>query len=343
MPVMSEALAAAARISAPAWPWWTGELSAMAPALRRRPRNSCDIHVGSAGTLIEHVKDGTGQRLAEERSLEELDAEAWQQIASLTDNAATRLVLAAPQVFTTTIRLPLAARGRLRQAVALQLSEISPLNPSLLTWDAKFASSEKTSITVVVAMARAARVEQLSSLFAQNGIDVPRIVAFESGCVLTLSSEKLLTGEYRLVRNPWVIAAALVASVPFTTIGGARFLTSLEEARSEALQQELAPRQAQERSALRAEAQRQSLKLVLGAPPAAQAIEALALAMPEGSFARAAQGERGGSLAFTVDTPEPEQLADAMRKVPGLANAAVADMAPSGEGRMQVAYRNASR
>lgn len=254
-----------------------------------------------------------------------------------------RLILSHPDVFATTIELPLAARGRLRAAVALQLPQISPLDPALLSWSAEILSVAAGKMRVLVAMARASRVEQLSSLFLERELAVPAVVALAHGRTLVLAPG-LGTGAGSGGKGRvWIAAAALAASIPFTTIAGAKFLTSVEEGRLEALRQELAPRQASERGALRAEALRRGIKPVFASPASTETLEAIALAMPENAYARWAEQHADGTVAFLVDTADPDAVGAALAKLPLLAEASVVDMLPAGEGRMQVAYRSPPR
>jgi hypothetical protein len=328
-----------------AWEWWLSELRAMLPpALKpRRAKSVCDIHVGGH-TLIHHVRGSLGQTLAEERPLEHLDEEAWGQLSRLIEGTRPRLILSHPDVFTTTIELPLAARRRLRAAVALQLPQIAPLDPALLSWNAEILASTDGKIEVLVAMARTSRIEQLSSLFLQRDLGAPAVVALAhpQGRTLVLAPGSG-TGAGGGRGRVWIAAAALALSIPFTTIAGAKFLTSIEEGRLEALRQELAPREASEREAVRAEAMRRGLKPLFESPASTATLEAIALAMPENAYARWAEQHPDGTIAFMVDTSDPDAVGAAVAKLPLLAQASVVDMLPAGEGRMQVAYRSRPR
>lgn len=303
----------------------------------RHASKTCDIHLSASATIVERVKSGIGERYVEERPLEALDSEGWTQLGDLIGTGPARLILSPPDVYVTTLDLPAAARGRLRAAVSLQLDHLAPLDPVLLDWNAELLSSSNGKISVAVAMTRSSRIEQLHSLFEANGLKATAIATLAHGRALKLASGSA-TGMSR-ERRVWLVAAALIASIPLTTLAGATLLRSIEEARIASLQQQLAPLALAERKAARAEALRRALKPVLAAPAASETLEALALGMPETAYARQVAMSADGSLEFTVESKDPEALAHTLRNAPLLAPATIVETQPTSEGRAAVHYR----
>lgn len=347
MPLLTAAPTAAAMAHArAAWRWWTRELAeAVPPSIRsrRKPRSRCDIRVSPEGVAIDRIADGVGERFFEQRRIEELDEAAWAELAAVTAGTRVRLLLTVPDVYWTRISLPAAARGRLRAAVSLQLPHIAPLQPASLVWEAEPVAADRERIEVAVAMARAVRLDTLEALFRDNGLAVPPIAA-EAGeriVALTAGDAGEASPERRLNRRIAIASALLVASVPFTTLAAAKFLTGVTESRIAAVQRELSPRMAAERRAARSAEAAEALQRVFAYPSASETLEALALALPDTDHATAAAREPVGTLTVEVETADPEALAAQVGGNPLLGSLAASEPVPVPEkpGRSAVLLR----
>lgn len=340
MPAL-DILPQAAALAGDAMHWWLGELRSMLPArINAAPsRACCDILVCKSATIIDRIKGGIGERLVDDRPLEALDADGWGELAGLIEGGRTRLVLAPPDVYVTRLELPAAARGRLRSAIALQLDHLAPIDPALLSWNSEVIGGEGKKLSLVVAMARTSRIQLLLSLFADHGLPPPKIVAMADGRPVTLfSPPRRMSAD----RRAWLVAAGLIASIPFTTMAGAAMLSGIEESRSAALQRELAPLQKAERESAQSENLRRALKPLFETPSAIKAIEALAMVLPETAFVREATLASNG-LSFTVETGDAEALAAAIAQTPLLASATLVDMIPAEENKVRAQYRASIR
>ena len=345
MPVLSPALAQPA---AEAWRWWIAELRAMVPddlaaRVRRQPPAWSDIELTRDAITIERVRGGTGERLADERPIEALDEEGWAELAELVEGSRTRIILSPPDVFAATISLPAAARRRMRSAVALQLDQIAPLEPALLSWNSEVLDAGRQGISVLVAMARTDRIAGLESLFAEHGLPAPPIFARAGDRLVKLASgfDASRRAPESRDRRAWLFAALLLGSIPFTVWAGASLLAGITQSRIAAVQREIAPQLAQERKAQADEALRRALKPMLTGPSATQAIESLALAMPDTAYATELAKGPDGKLTFSIEASDTDALAAAMTEAPLLADAAPSDMVESENGRMRVYYAGA--
>jgi hypothetical protein len=293
--------------------WWAGELGAMVPeSLRRlrKPPPRSEVHSGGEGILLDREVQGVGERFAEPRRLEQLDEPAWAELGALIHGTRARLILSPPDVFVTRLTLPLAARARLRTAVALQLRQVAPVEPEHLVWNCRAIEEDRKSVIVLVAMARATTVERLAGLFEANGLAPPPMVARSGERELELidGEDGSLTPERRKWRRASAIAALMLATVPLTSWGAASLLTWNEERRAEAMHRELGPRLAEERARALEDRARYALKAVLELPAASSQIEALALGLPDSAFALGAERKFDGRFMFETRSTDRAAL-----------------------------------
>lgn len=328
--------------------WWLGEIGdALPDAFRRRraARPRAEIRIGPGGVTIDRVAGGIGERFHEERPIEQLDSAGWEELAGVVAGTRPSIVLSVPDVYWTEIRLPAAARTRLRASVALQLPQIAPLSASSLVWAAEPLDGDGKTIRVLVAMARAARVEELRGLFHANGLPAPAIAAEAGAERIELDAGESAAGpEERLDRRAWLAAGLLLASIPFTTWAAAEMLARQTDSRIEELREALAPRLVAERREARTEEVRKALRTVFDRPSATDSLESLALALPESDHARAAARGPDGRLRVVVDTGDPDALQAKFGEHPVLAGLEAADMTPApAGGRLQMSFRSAGR
>jgi prepilin-type N-terminal cleavage/methylation domain-containing protein len=346
-PAAAPAIEAAVRF----WTWWTGELTALLPeAMReRRPvRPLSDIRTGGSGTTIDRVSGRLGERFHEARTLDALDDDGWAELAGVIHGTRSRLILDVPEVYTTTLLLPAAARGRLDQAVALQMPLIAPLDPASLVWKAAPGPvGDAGQIHVTVAMARAGKIEEVEALFESRGLPVPAIAVETDGEAIELTRGRGSPEEdaARANRRAWLVAALLIASIPLTTMAGAWLLTGMAEGRSESLRKELAPRLSAER---RAEAEfqlRRGLSVVFEHPPATATIEGLAIGLPDTDHLLMAGRAGDGALQIAVDSADPDALQTGLSRAPISPRLDATEMVPldGRPGRMRIELRGAGR
>jgi hypothetical protein len=333
---------------AEAWRWWTGELAAMAPE-RFRPdrgkRPSADIRLGRDAVEIEVVSDGVGQRYADPQPLEALDADGWTELGALIAGCRTRIVLEPPDVYIAHLTLPAAARRRLKSAVGLQLSQISPLDPSRLRWAMAVTDGNSDRIVVQVAMTRSDRVENLRALFAEHGIDPPPICAATAEATLELApgNPRAAAAAGRAGRREWAIAALLLASIPLTTTLAATVLEASTKSRIETIAKRAAPRLKAEAGLRRSEGLRRGLQPLFTRPGVSATVEELAARLPLTDHVKSVTQAADRSVELVVETADAEAVEAALRGSRLLPRAAVADILPASEGRLIVTYRTAPR
>jgi hypothetical protein len=327
-----------------AWTWWTGELAAcVPPRLRRRSasRHYSNIRLAPQGVTIEQTVEGSEQ-LAFGRPLADFEADDWAALSAAVAGTRPRIALGVPDIYWTEIRLPVAARARLASAVALQLAQIAPIAPALLTWKAQVVASDTKAVTALVAMARTARVEALRQSFTAAGLPAPTIVADAGGRSVELVSTRVRGGNpaRRDDRRAWMLALLLLGSIPVTTSAIAAVLTRMNESRIASLQTELAPKLETERRIAQTETSGRALRMVFANPAATERIEAIALGVPATDFVTTAGSEVDGSLRLTVDSANAESLQAQIVKSELLAQLQPVDMVPAPDRpeRVQVSY-----
>ena len=338
----------AAAAATDAWRWWTGELLAMVPERfrphpDRRPR--ADIRPGRDSVRVEIVRDGVGQLFAEARRIEDLDGDGWAELASLAEGSRTRILLEPQDCFTTALVLPAAARKRLRPAVALQLSQVAPLDPALLRWAMLAADGGTDKVEVRVAMARSERIEQLQALFEEKELDVPSICAPSPDGVIELARGRRVRGVVAggIGARSWALAALLLASIPFTTLLGATVLRASAESRIEQLERGAEPRLRQEADARRSEALRRDLRPLFARPGISATIEDVANRLPLTDHVKSIGQGNDRILVLTIETPDAEAAEAALKGSRLLPHIAVTDISPASSGKLAVTFRTSPR
>lgn len=304
-----------------------------------------DIRPGRQGVVVDIVRDGVGQRFADSTRLEDLDAQGWEELTALIQGCLIRIVLGSPDAFVTRVTLPKAARSRLRSAVGLQLSQLSPLDPDLLRWAVSARDSGPDRIEAEVAMARPERIEQLQDLFEANGIAPPAICASGANGAITLAAGRRLQS-FRandLLARPGLVAALLIATIPVTTTIGATLLRASAENRVASLEKGAAPRLEAEARARRSEALRRDLRPLATRPAVSATLEDLATRLPLSDHVRSVERGSDRILTFTVETGDAEAAEAALRNSRLLPGLAVADIVPDPNGRLAVTFRTAAR
>lgn len=335
-------------IVADAWRWWLTELTGMAPSrfnthTAKTPHATIVIEPGSVA--VERTEAGTGERLVDARAIEQLDDEAWNQLAILIATTRSEVRLTPPDVYVTTISLPKAARGRLRAAVELQLEHIAPLAPERLRWNASIVAIGPEHLTIAVAMAKADRVEALQTLLETRGITPPPVVAVHDNQTIVLADgvDASHTDERRLDRRAWTIAIALILSIPFTTLAAASAMLASTDAKIVAGEAQIRPRLERERNWKRDESLRQALRPLLARPTASETIELLASVLPITASAQAIEQEPSRTLLLTLDTSNGDALDAELGNYPQLHGVTLADQTLASDGRMRRTYRAGPR
>jgi hypothetical protein len=309
----------------------------------RRPR--ADIRPGRDSVRVEIVRDGVGQLFAEAKRIEELDGDGWAELASLAEGSRTRILLEPSDCFTTSLVLPAAARRRLRPAVALQLSQVSPLDPALVRWAMLATDGGTDKVEVRIAMARADRIEQLQALFEEKELDVPPVCAPTPDGVIELARGRKVRGAATGGVGPrsWALAALLVASIPFTTLLGATILRASNESRVEQLQRGAEPRLRAEADARRSEALRRDLRPLFGRPGISATLEDVAARLPLTDHVKSIGQGNDRILVLTIETPDAEAAEAALKGSRLLPHIAVNDVSPSSAGKLAVTFRTSPR
>jgi general secretion pathway protein L len=349
MPALSGLLESPAGLAAAdAWRWWTGEMRSMVPERFRsagRTRPTADIRPGRQGVVVDIVKDGVGQRFADSTRLEDLGPQGWEELAALTEGCRIRILLESPDAFVTRVTLPKAARRRLRSAVGLQLSQISPLDPDSVCWAASARDLGPDRIEAEVAMARPERIDQLQDLFEANAIAAPPICASGANGAIQIAPGRRLRSlrANDLLARPGLVAALLIATIPVTTTIGATLLRASAENRIAVLEKGAAPRLEAEARARRSEALRRDLRPLATRPAVSATLEELASRLPLTDHVRSIERGSDRSLVFTVETGNAEAIEAALQGSPLLPGLAVADIVPGPNGKLAVTFRTAAR
>lgn len=306
--------------STDAWRWWTGELADMIPSGLRMGAGEATILLSYQRVRIER-RIGTKLEIhADERAIEDLDEEGWEQLLELIDGLSTRIVLENPLCWTGTVVLPKAARARLQTAVELQLPHAAPICEEFLVWKAVIREVRGDEIDVAIPMAKRALIEVLDARFADHGLKTPPVI------VRAPDGERLLRpGPRQIRREPgvrdWLLtgAAAIVAATPLMIAAVAALLTSLNQDRIAALKTSLAPKIAAEESWRREEAVRREIATLSKRPPVSDILARLDERVPERVQLTSLGLEQGRKLTMTARAESAGSVQQALAADPSLA------------------------
>jgi hypothetical protein len=342
MPTLIEAVRGAAKPAREAWRWWIAELAQLVPgriSAIGAPRATSEIHLDRHSVTIDRVIGTTGERFVENRSIDALDDAAWEELAGLVEGTRSRIVLSHPDVYTIELTLPRAAGSRLRSAVALQLGEISPVEPALIDWTLHSIRRDTSSVTASVTMAKSQRLAHLANLFSTHGIPPPPIGVLADDRFVPIvtgfdASRSAPMG--RLSRRLVVASLALLASIPVITLAGANILAATNEEQAAILAKAIAPKVAADRRAREAELLRRAVAPLARIEPASSTLDALATAVPATAYARSVERMEDGALHFTLETPDPDVIRPALEEaLPALREV---NQAPGDDGHLRVDY-----
>lgn len=310
------------------WHWWVDELTALVPAKLlddgSAPTAVVQITIERDCTLVSRRPEPAGEDTADEvhaGGFLASDDGDWRALLG-NDSAAPRhvhLVLAAPYVFDTILRLPAAARPYLGEAVRHRLVQESPLPPDKIGYDWALIKRRPDGLDVALAMARNSDLEALAERFERLAVTDYAIGGRgRDGRIFHFGGQRppAATTRLKVERRLAVSLLALVLAGPLLIDGIARWQTDKAERRTAELRQSLAPdldraaRQAWARAIMSA------IGDVAVRPPTIAYVEAVAASLPPSAWLQ--QFERGPdriSVAGLADDP-PAAVA-------GLASAAL--------------------
>lgn len=326
--------------------WWGGELLALIPPRYRARLEGphADILVTRDRVEIAHVAGGAITRFVDPRPLDQLDPEAWHQLAALTQGGARRAVLAPPDIFVATLMLPKAAAGREGSAVALQIDQLAPIDPAALRWGHS-ARRADTGIEVHVAMARAEQIDAIAAAFHRAGHAAPPLhAAIEPGCtVLLAAGDGGASSAARADRQALLAAAALLLSIPVTTLLFAQFGIALLAPSVEARERLAAPRLAAERRVRQDEALKAALRPIATRPNVTGLLAELAAVLPPTAYVEQIEQDDRRQVRVVINSAEPDAAMAAVARMRALRGARLIDRVPGAEERTTLSFTASAR
>lgn len=316
---MNPNLAILANNAGAAWHWWTGELRDLLPQRWSGGKAArSDIMLEPDAVVVERIAGGIGERFVDQTPIGDFDQQNWAELADLTQDTNARILLQAPDVHLLTMKLPTAARTRLRSAVALQLIERSPLELELVQWKLGRPEVHADMIAVPVMLCRTDRLDHIQTLFAENELSVRSIAGQVGDHIIDLRKcgandnlaflRKLSLGKR--------IAAGLVASLPLSIGIGAALLASLNASKVDALESEVRPKLSVERTLRQKEDLRQALAPVVALPTISMLLDDLAGRLPSSAYLKDVARDEAGAIRLRVVTRDPDAAQDALKGDP---------------------------
>lgn len=326
------------------WRWWMSELAQLVPAARlpRLGRGKLFADIRPYRDRIEMIRstNGVAERLVEHTPVDDLDSENWSELAELTRGYDARILLAPPLVHVLTLSLPKAARARLKTAIPLQLREVAPVSPDLLTWRIVDVAAREDRIDVRVVIARDELIAGIVDSLAAYDERVPPIFAEIGDRAILLRQRR---GGGVALGAPWAIAAAILASTPLWVFLTLSLLVGLKRSDVAELEQQVAPKIAIERSLRDRYETARALKDILNRPAISDVIGDLAGHLPEAASVRELSMSPDGNIAMTVEAADPDALRQALAAAPRLAGLRNTDQSATSTGTFLIHYQGKLR
>jgi hypothetical protein len=324
--------------------WWTGELADLVPPALQLRADEATILLAYQSVRVERRVGTTIEVHADERAVEDLDDEGWEQMLDLVEGLPTRIVLENPLCWTGSVLLPKVARARLQTAVELQLPHAAPIKQEYLVWKGVIREVRGDEIDVAIPMAKRALIETLDSRFSDYGLRTPPIIVRAPDGDRLLRSGSRKTQRERRAQD-WILlgAAALVAATPLVTAAIAMFLTSLNEDRIEALKASLAPKIAAEEDWRRDEAARREIAALSKRPAVSDILARLDERVPERVRLTNLSLEQGRKLSMTAQVESAGSVQQAFSDDPSLASLKPVAEVPQDGRLMLVTFEGGTR
>jgi len=338
---MSPVLASLTENAGTAWRWWTDELRGLLPQRWiGGGKSRSDIRLTPDSVVVERVTGALGERFVDQTPIDRFGNQNWTELAALAQDSDVRVLLQPPDVHLLSIRLPAAARSRLRAAVALQLIERSPLEPELVQWMHGRPQVQGEMLSVPVMLCRAERLDHVQTLFAENEISLRSIagrVGEDSIELRTCGANDTLQ-LFRHLPLGKRIAAGLLASIPLSVTIGAMLLASLNASKVDALEREVQPKLSVERTMRQKEDLRQALAPVVALPTISMLLDDLAGRLPASAYLKEIARDGDGRMRFRVVARDPDAAQDALKRDPLLPGLHQTGQTPSEQEGVDLIY-----
>ncbi len=275
--------------------WWGRELAELVPeALRPRtpPVLTWMLRCAETETVMSRRLAG-----AEEEAnpvevwrspcpVAALPDKDWQALAAEIDNGVLEIWLEAPWLYSTRVQLPLEARHRLKATARLQLSQIAPLEPDALLYDAQRLPKRvrRNFIDVAIAIVRRDLVDDLLGRCARFGLPSPRVLGHgrEGVCFTFLAPAQVQQATTERRREARLLVSfgvlLLLASPGLEAL--ARWQTGKIEARLGQLERDMEAQLRETAGQVWATRLSEAIGPLIQAPPVSHYINELALLLP---------------------------------------------------------------
>jgi hypothetical protein len=295
--------------------WWKDVLISTLPFSARawltRNGRQVTIRLERASVELDVVEKDGGRTFRDDRPLDALSDDDWEQLVALVADSRCSLVPEARHIWRTHLSLPGKATRDPRSAIALQLPLVSPLDPASLSWGYRISERTSDRLGICLVLARTIRLEEIADAFHQRGLEPPRIEAqTQAGPIILRGGVRRYRSETsKRNRNALLTGLLLLASVPLTIWLGARLILFINDARFEALRPRVAVLSVAARRAELAEAQRRAAGPLVRMIGAAPVIDDLAAALPDGVWIETLQMEGDRNITFRIRGQLDERIA----------------------------------
>ncbi len=299
-----------------------------------------DVRLTRTGVVVEQINDGIGRRFENDIPLDRFEPADWEQLAELMREGRARVFLEPPQVHVTELRLPAAARTRLRSAITLQLPEILPLDPDLVVWAYGRPRMQGDRLDVDIVFGRRSDLDELEAALQTFDLDA-QFVGKAGEELITLGSVRSSSrrGLSAQLSKEWLAAISIIASLPITLLGGAMLLGWSNAAAVDVLKRQVEPKIERQRQFDRNEALREALAPLVAIPTASMLLDDLANRLPRSVHLKNLGYQHGGTTALDAVAADPDIVASALESDPLLPNFTQIGQTPAEQNGIDLSYR----
>jgi hypothetical protein len=305
--------------------WWSQQLLEIWESLFARGA-SVRVFLQRDGVRVDRTDADGCQSYLDPRPLEALDADSWQQLGQLIGGGRAEIVFTSPRTWSTSVRLPKAARRRLGSAVALQLLEVAPLSPDELIWTHREQHCDDETVTARITAIRSEHGLRLPPIAAVDGDDVVRVHRIQAPFSVAALS---------IARKHQIAAGLILAASPLLLWSTAEVLAASIRADNAALSAALAPKVATLANVRQSARVRGALASVARNPAITKLLETAASKLPADAHLSAAALRQDRKIVLMLVAAEPNDAAAALAQGDPPMPTKILSVAPDTSGQLR--------
>lgn len=225
--------------------WWLSELYACVPLTLRtkisqkKPRAWLSIFPN--GLELQIFDKGSAQDPIHLPSLENLQHEEWQKIASDLDGRQSIIILEHPFFYLSNLTISKSGYHYAKRIVDLHINRLSPVNIERITWNWNIIS-DSSKIVAQIAIIKNEYLAKIDELFDAYQIAMPSIAVRSGASYIPIRKgvDASVSPQQRRDRNLYLAAATIIFAIPVLMIAVLSVLNASTNSENRSLESQVA-------------------------------------------------------------------------------------------------------